>query len=87
MLVLSLLIQIRVIFAGAWILETWIHLQLFFSLVLLGRKTLIKVADLFFAPYMEESLKLFKLLLVAQHQLLSQIWYGWLCLSLNSYSA
>jgi hypothetical protein len=65
----------RVNFAGAWILETWIHLQLFFSLMLSERKTLIMVVDLFFVPCMEENPKLSKLLLAAQHQLLSQIWY------------
>lgn len=76
MLVLNLLIRNRVTFAGAWTLETWIPLQLFFSWMLLERKMLIMVVDLFFVPYTEENLKLSKLLLDAQHQLLSQIWYG-----------
>lgn len=87
MLVLNFSIQNRVTFAGAWILETWIPLQLFFYLMLLEKQMLIMVADLFFAPYMEENLKLSKLLLDAQYQLLSQIWYGWICLNFNIYSA
>lgn len=87
MLVLNFSIQSRVTFAGAWILETWIPLQLFFYLMLLEKQMLIMVADLFFAPYMEENLKLSKRLLDVQYQLLSQIWYGWLCLILNIYYA
>lgn len=87
MSVLNLLRQNLVTFDGAWILETWIPLQLFFSLMLLERKMLIMVVDLFFAPYMEENLKRSKLLLGAQYHLSSQIWYGWRSLCLNNYFA
>lgn len=60
-------------FVGAWTLEIWPLLPLSFYLTLMGRKIQIPEV-LFFARFMEENLKLSKLLRELQTLPSYQIW-------------